>query len=358
MNHPDRIAKATALLDSLEVDAFLVTNLSNVRYLTGFSGSNGQVLLTRDSAFFYSDGRYKERAKDLVRGAEIGIYPTRLADLLAPKVEESGIKRLAIEGQTVTLVERDDLAQRLDGVAFVSTKGVVENLRRVKDVEEVAKIKQAIAVADEAFEHVLGALAPGRTEKEIALELEIRMRRSGAEDVSFEPIVGSGPLSAHIHHSPSDREFQKGDLILMDFGALVDGYHSDMTRTVVLGPATDEQREMYDLVLRAQAAGIAALGPGAHGREVDAAARKVIDDAGRAEEFAHGLGHGVGLDIHEAPNLGKTSEDTLAPGEVITVEPGVYVPGAGGVRIEDCVLVTGDGSEVLGSTHRDTLLEL
>lgn len=358
MNHPDRIAKAAALLDSLEVDAFLVTNLSNVRYLTGFSGSNGQVLLTRDSAFFYSDGRYKERAKDLVRGAEIGIYPTRLADLLAPKVEESGIKRLAIEGQTVTLVERDDLAQRLDGVEFVSTKGVVENLRRVKDVEEVAKIKQAIAVADEAFEHVLGALTPGRTEKEIALELEIRMRRSGAEDVSFEPIVGSGPLSAHIHHSPSDREFQKSDLILMDFGALVDGYHSDMTRTVVLGPATEEQREMYDLVLRAQAAGIAALGPGAHGREVDAAARKVIDDAGRAEEFAHGLGHGVGLDIHEAPNLGKTSEDTLAPGEVITVEPGVYVPGAGGVRIEDCVLVTGDGSEVLGSAHRDTLLEL
>lgn len=358
MNHTDRIAGAAALLNSLEVDGLLVTNLSNVRYLTGFSGSNGQVLLTRDSAFFYSDGRYKERAKDLVQGAEIGIYPTRLADLLAPKVKESGIKRLAIEGGTVTLAERDDLAQRIDGVEFVSTKGVVENLRRVKDAEEVARIKQAIAVADEAFEYVLETLAPGRTEKEIALDLEIHMRRSGAEDVSFEPIVGSGPLSAHIHHSPSDREFQKGDLILMDFGALVDGYHSDMTRTAVLGPASDEQREMYDLVLRAQAAGIAAMGPGAHGREVDAAARKVIDDAGRAEEFAHGLGHGVGLDIHEAPSLGKTSEDTLAPGEVITVEPGVYVPGAGGVRIEDCVLVTGDGAEVLGSSHRDTLLEL
>jgi Xaa-Pro aminopeptidase len=196
------------------------------------------------------------------------------------------------------------------------------------------------------------------TEIEVALELEVMMRKAGAEDVSFEPIVGSGPLSAHIHHTPSQRTLDKGDLVLFDFGARVEGYCSDLTRTVVLGPSTDEQRELYDVVLRAQAAGIEAAKPCVQCADVDAAARSVIEGAGMGEEFGHGLGHGVGLDIHEDPAFSRISEDSLNGGEVMTVEPGVYVIGTGGIRIEDCVLIESSGATVLGNAPKDRLIEL
>jgi Xaa-Pro aminopeptidase len=184
------------------------------------------------------------------------------------------------------------------------------------------------------------------------------MRKAGAEDVSFDPIVGSGPLSAHIHHTPSDRTLEKGDLVLFDFGARVDGYCSDLTRTVVLGPSTDEQRELYELVLQAQKAGIEAAAPGVRCADVDAAARAVIDAAGMADEFGHGLGHGLGLDIHEDPAFSRISEDTLHGGEVMTVEPGVYVIGTGGVRIEDCVVIDSSGATLLSEAPKDRLIEL
>jgi Xaa-Pro aminopeptidase len=219
-------------------------------------------------------------------------------------------------------------------------------------------MKQAVELAGQGFKWVMENLTPGMTETEAALELEIMMRKAGAEDVSFEPIVGSGPLSAHIHHTPSDRTLEKGDLVLFDFGARVDGYCSDLTRTVVLGPASDEQRDLYELVLRAQTAGIEAAKPGVRCADVDAAARKVIDEAGMGEEFGHGLGHGVGLDIHEEPAFSRISEDSLQGGEVMTVEPGVYVIGTGGIRIEDCVVIDPAGASVLGSAPKDRLIEL
>lgn len=358
MDHAARIDKVRQQLDELNVDALYVTDLSNVRYLTGFSGSAGQVLVTSDSAHFYSDRRYKLRAEALVSGAEIDIYADRPTDTLSPQLQASKVARLGVEGKTMTLGSADDLRGRLDGVELVTTAGVVESLRAVKDAEEIEAIRTSVGVADQAFAYIIERLEPGRAEAELALEIEIWMRSNGAEAVSFDPIVGSGPLSAHIHHSPSDRTLAKGDLVLMDFGARVDGYCSDLSRTVVLGAASDEKLAQYSLVLAAQAAGIAALRDGISGREVDAAARKLIDEAGHGERFAHGLGHGVGLDIHEEPRMGLTSDDIMRTGHVVTVEPGVYLPDSGGVRIEDCVAVTASGSEVLTAAPKDDLLEL
>ncbi|MBA2725173.1 MAG: aminopeptidase P family protein [Actinobacteria bacterium] len=342
-------------LGTAGIDALLVTNLTNVRYLTGFSGTNGQVLVWQDGVMFFSDGRYAARASTLVQGADIEIYPNRLSEKLAPLLERASLSKLGVEAATMTLAERDDLANRVDGVSLIPTRNLVEDLRRTKDVDEIALIRQAVQIGDEAFDWILDRLIPGALEREIKLDLEVHMRQTGADEVSFEPIVGSGPLSAHIHHTASDRAFEKGDLILLDFGSRKDGYCSDMTRTLVLGPPTEEQEQIYDLVLRAHLAGIEAVRPGAGGKEVDAAARAVIEAAEQGERFAHGLGHGVGIDIHEAPRLALTSEDELRAGDVVTVEPGVYLPEWGGIRIEDCVFVTEDGHEVLGRSPKDRL---
>ncbi|MGH2746503.1 MAG: M24 family metallopeptidase [Actinomycetota bacterium] len=358
MDHEGRIRRVRDKLDGAGVDALLVTNLTNVRYLTGFSGSNGQVLVTDGGAVFFSDPCYAARAGDLVVGAEIAIYPARLTDLLPERLAAAGTKRLGIEGASMTLATRDDLDERLEGIELVTTKDVVEELRRAKEPAEVALIKSAVRIADDTFAWALDRLAPGSSERAIALDVEMRMRQNGAEAVAFEPIVGSGPLSAHIHHTPSERVLEKGDVVLLDFGCRVDGYCSDLTRTVVLGAATDEQQRIYDLVLRAQATGTAAIAAGKGGAEVDAAARKVIADAGHGDDFGHGLGHGVGLDVHEAPRLHRISEDTLVAGDVVTVEPGVYVVGSGGIRIEDCVLVTDGGAEVLTGAPKEELIEL
>jgi len=358
MDHAGRLGRVRERLELLDIDGLLVTSLTNVRYLTGFSGTNAQVLVSRGGAFFFTDGRYAARAGTLVKDADIGIYPNRLTEALQPRLVSLGAKRVGVEAGTMTLAERDDLDERLDAVQLVPTSGIVEDIRRVKDAAEIALMRQVVKLGDQAFEWVVGNLAPGRTEREVALDLEVWMRQHGADDVSFDPIVASGELSAHIHHTASDRAFVTGDLVLMDFGARRDGYCSDLTRTLVLGSATDEHHATYDLVLRAYRAGVDAVRAGAACAEVDATARSVIAEAGRAEEFGHGLGHGVGLDIHEAPRFSRISTEVLRGGEVMTVEPGVYRPGWGGIRIEDCVLVTEDGAEVLGSAPRDDLIEV
>jgi Xaa-Pro aminopeptidase len=359
MDYEGRISKVARQLDELEVDALLVTDLTNVRYLTGFSGTNGQLLVTPSDAIFLTDPRYEGRARELVRAAAVLIYPERLTDELRQRLPDAAVRRLGFEAKTVTVAQRDDLDERLVDVEPVATTGVVESLRRTKDPEEVELIREAVRLGDSAFGWALSRIAPGVTERELALELEVRMRESGADDVSFEPIVGSGPLSAHVHHTPTDRTMEKGELVLLDFGCRWQGYCSDLTRTVVLGAGAPEQHALYDTVLAAQGAGLQAVSTGATGIDVDAAARRVIEEAGHGERFGHGLGHGVGLQIHEAPRLHRISEDTLTSGDVVTVEPGVYVPGVGGVRIEDCVLVLeGKGAEVLTGAPKDRLLEV
>jgi Xaa-Pro aminopeptidase len=351
----------TALRDRLRgagVDALLVTNLTNVRYLTGFSGTNGQVLVWDRGSVFLSDPRYSARAAALVEGAEVAIYPDKLTDLLPAQLERVRGSRLGFEADTMTVAGRDRLAEELAGTQLVATWGVVEELRRAKDDDELAAIRRAVELADDTFAWILDRLAPGRTERAVALDLEVRMRREGADDASFEPIVGSGALSAHIHHTAGDKELARGDLVLLDFGSVVDGYCSDLTRTVVLGTASDEQNQVYATVLRAQLEAIDAVGSGARGAEVDGVARALISDAGHGDGFDHGLGHGVGLDIHEPPRLHRTSEDTLVARDVVTIEPGVYRAGWGGIRIEDCVVVTDGGAEVLGRAPKDALVEV
>jgi Xaa-Pro aminopeptidase len=358
MNHAGRFERLRESIAKADVDALLVTNLTNVRYLTGFSGTNGQVLVSATTALFFTDPRYEARAADLVRGAEVVIYDERLSDLLPDALIRNDVKRLGLEGSSVTLAERDRLAAHLGDIELLPVADVVEDLRRVKEPEEIDLIRQACAVTDDAFTWILDRLVPGAMEREIALDLEVRMRLSGADEVSFPPIVGSGPLSAHIHHSPSDRPLAKGELVLLDFGARVNGYCSDLTRTVALGTPGDEEMAIYLTVLEAQRAALSEIRPAAETAYVDHVARRVIDEAGHGDHFGHGLGHGVGLDIHEAPTLKKVSGETLDAGNVVTVEPGVYLPGRGGVRIEDCVQVTPDGISVLTQAPKEELIQL
>lgn len=358
MDYEARLARLREALAKGDVDALLVTNLTNVRYLCGFSGSNGQLLVTPSSATFFTDPRYRARAGDLVQGAEVVVYDSNLHESLGSRLAAGSTTKVGIEAATMSVAQKSHLEEKLSGVELAATKNVVEELRRRKDAEEVSLLREAVRISDEAFEWIVERLGPGRTEREIALDLDVEMRRRGADSISFDPIVGSGPLSAHIHHSPSDRELAQGDLVLLDFGARWGGYCSDLTRTVALGPASDHHREVYATVLAAQSAGIDATRPGTRCADVDAAARKVVDDAGYGETFGHGLGHGVGLDIHELPRFHKTSEETLDAGDVMTVEPGIYETGSGGIRIEDCVLVTDEGCEVLGKAPKDTLTEL
>jgi Xaa-Pro aminopeptidase len=358
MNYGARQERVRLSLEAKKIDALLVTNLTNVAYLTGFTGSNGQLVLSAADSVFFTDGRYAARASTMVEGAEIRIYENKLTDLLGDHLAAIDVSRLGIEATTMTVAERDDFSKAIPGVELVSVSKVVEDGRRVKEPEEIDRLREAIRIGDEVFGVIVDRLAPGMTERDVALDIEFELRKRDAEAISFDPIVGSGPLSAHIHHTPSNRALEKGDLVLMDFGCKFGGYCSDMTRTVVLGAATNEQRDLYDLVLRSHLAGIDAISAGAEGVAVDAAARAVIDGAGRAESFGHGLGHGVGLDIHEDPRLSRFSKDVLRAGDVVTVEPGSYTVDWGGIRIEDCVLVTEDGADVMTGAPKQDLIEL
>ncbi|HEX8003944.1 MAG TPA: aminopeptidase P family protein [Mycobacteriales bacterium] len=349
-------ARRAALRSALgEADAALVTRLVNVRYLTGFTGSNGALLVTRDAAVLATDGRYitqSERQAPDVERVIVGAPPTALAERAA----KDGVGRLGFESHDVTVDLHDALASA--GPALVRLGRAVESLRAVKDDDEIELLREACAAADRAFARLLPSVRPGRTEREVGRELEALMLEEGGDGPSFETIVASGPNSAVPHHRPTERVLEPGEFVKFDFGALYRGYHSDMTRTVVLGTAADWQREVYSLVAAAQAAGRAALAVGAVCGDVDKAARDVIDAAGHGAAYTHSLGHGVGLEIHEAPTLRAGATDTLADRTPVTVEPGVYLAGRGGVRIEDTLVVrAGSDPELLTTTTKE-LLEL
>ena len=356
MDHVTRRQRLAARLEELEVDAALISRLPNVRYLTGFTGSSAMVLVGEDAGLF-TDGRYAEQARhevpDLDRVASM--EPPQPAIL--ERCRRLGVRRLGFERHAVTVAQLDQWASAFEGIELVGIGNEVERLRWTKDDEELALLRAAQEATDAAFEDILDVLAVGTTERQAATQLERAMVLHGADGPSFEPIVAFGEHAAEPHHRPCHRPLDEGDVIKMDFGALADGYHTDFTRTVAFGEPATELRKVHDLVAEAQQAGIDALRPGARGSEVDAAARAVIADAGYGERFDHGLGHGVGLEIHEGPSLGTRSEDTLPLGAVVTVEPGVYLPGLGGVRIEDAIQVTEEGGRPLGCSTRE-LLEL
>jgi Xaa-Pro aminopeptidase len=338
--------------DDLGVDALLVTRLVNVRYLTGFTGSNGQLLVTPTGGVFFTDSRYEEQSRREVPDLRRVIYPRALPKVLAETCREEGVGRLGFEASGVTFKTYRDLVA-LDGPELVPVGEQVEALRWSKDADEIVLVERAQELTDDAFDRLLTKLTEGVTERQAALDLEVAMREAGAERIAFDSIVAFGESAAEPHHRPTDRALARGDVVKLDFGCVVDGYHSDMTRTVALGQPDARLREVHDVVRAAQQAGIEAVRTGVSGGEADRAARAVIEEGGYGEQFGHSLGHGVGLEIHEGPSLRAGSEDVLPAGAVVTVEPGVYLPGLGGVRIEDMVVVTGDGCRALPRTSRE-----
>jgi Xaa-Pro aminopeptidase len=343
-----RVDRLTDLLPGAGVDAVMVTNLVNVRYLTGYTGSNGAALIGPSVRTFVTDFRYLEQAAEEV---DASFDRRRAAHELIEAVLDAlpaGELRLGFEEAHMSVSEHASLRERLpDRVELVGLDGLVERLRAVKAPEEVAAIRAASALASAAFEQLISERFIGRTERELAMALEYEMRRRGAERASFEPIVATGPHGALPHASPRETEVRRGELVVIDWGAQLDGYCSDCTRTVAAGSADGRGAEIYELVLEAQLVGVQAVAAGAPTRDVDAVARAVIDAAGFGQRFGHGLGHGVGLEVHERPRLAQRSDAVLEAGNVVTVEPGVYLPGELGVRIEDLVAVTDEGGEIL-----------
>ena len=338
-----RADRLLALLAERELDSLLVTNLLNVRYLAGFTGTNGACLVSAEERLFLTDFRYVEQAREQVPDFErIDAGRDMLGDL-AKRLRG----RAGFDDEHLSVASHRKLAENVpDGVELVPAGGLVERLRAVKDESEVASMRAAAELSTAAYESLRERGLVGRTEREVAVDLVRFMEDSGADGPSFPPIVASGAHGALPHAVPRDVEIPRDTLVVIDVGAIVDGYCSDCTRTLATGTPGDDALEIYELVLRAQGDSLAAARAGADCRAVDAVARELIDAAGHEEQFGHGLGHGVGLAVHEAPRLGKTAEGSLETGNAVTVEPGVYVPGGVGVRIEDLVIVS-DGEPVI-----------
>jgi Xaa-Pro aminopeptidase len=350
----DRAGRLVNLLGETGVDLMLVTDLVNVRYLTGYTGSNGLALLGPQTRVFVTDFRYVEQAAEQVDQSFTRYQaPLELIDSLADVLPD-GELRLGFEPANVSVALHARLRELLPNrVTLVGAEDLVERLRAVKEPEEIGRIREATKLADAALEQVLAAGLIGRTEREVALALLDTMYRLGADRPGFESIVAAGPQGALPHATARDVPIGRGELVVIDWGAELDGYCSDCTRTLAAGGPGEEARSIYAIVLEAQLAGVQAVRAGVGGREVDATARQVIKAAGHVEHFGHGLGHGVGLAIHEGPRLSQRSEAVLEAGNVVTVEPGIYLPGQFGVRIEDLVVVTDDGCEILTSLSKE-----
>jgi Xaa-Pro aminopeptidase len=355
MNHRGRQHQLQELLPENGIDALLVTHLPNIRYLCGFSGSSGALLVGRSQTIFFTDGRYTQQAKAEVQDTKVVI--TKKSPLLAA-AEALKRKRVSkvsvgIEAQYLTVSGRSLLVGALPAHARLrETAALIERARMVKDAEEIAAIREAVAQGAVLFDRALEVIRPGVKEIEVAAELEYAARKGGAEGMSFETIVASGPRSALPHGRASHAAIVSGGFVVCDFGVILRGYCSDRTRTVYVGAATAEARRTYDAVLASQQEAIDAVRPGVQVGQVDRTARKALQKNGLANYFTHSTGHGVGLEIHEAPRLAKGQKEILRPGMVITIEPGVYLPGQWGVRIEDMVVVTEKGCEVLSPTQK------
>jgi Xaa-Pro aminopeptidase len=354
--HAARRERAQEKIAEVGADAVLITSGPNVRYLTGLASSNAALLLAADgTAVLATDSRYTLAARrdcpDLELVTERFIEPG-----LAAEMTSRALRTVAFEAHEMSVERHQELAAKAVGVTTVPFGRKVEELRTVKDPSELELLATACRITCQAIADVFSLIRPGLTERQLAAALDARMADLGAERPAFDTIVASGPNGAIPHHAPTDRPMRRGDLITMDFGARYGGYHADMTRTVALGEPAGWQREIYELVLAAQRSGLDAARPGADVGDVDAAARDLIRDAGHGDHFQHGLGHGVGLEVHEAPTIGYSRTGKLASRVPVTVEPGVYLPGRGGVRIEDVLVVGADGTGLLTTTTRELLV--
>lgn len=352
MNHASRQARLGELLTAEGLDALIVTDLVNVRYLCGFVGSNGVLVVTPGARVLLTDSRYTTAARAMVEDTEVVIAGRDLMDRLAEVVPQG---RVGIEADHITVARRDRMAQRLSGVELVAAAGLVEGLRVVKEPDELDRIREATRMADAALARLAEEGFGGRTEAETAWALEGWMRDLGAEGASFDIIVAGGAHGALPHAVPRGERIPSDTLVVVDMGARFAGYSSDCTRTFSTGTLPPALEQAYSVCLEAQRAALAACRAGVHTRELDSAARDVIGAAGLGEHFGHGLGHGVGLDIHERPWLRQEGGEVLETGMVVTIEPGIYLEGVGGVRIEDLAIVTDDGCEVLTRVPTDLI---
>lgn len=355
----ERLARLRCRLAELGLKALLVSHPANVRYLTGFSGSSAWLLVGERPAILATDGRYAEQAEEEVAGdagVELLVVRERvLSELVQRADREFAGARVGFEGDRLSYGEWERLREEAARVEWAAVSGTVERLRAVKEARELRALKRAAGIAVEALGGALSLAEPGARELEVAAEIDHRMRLLGAEGPAFETIVASGARAALPHATSSSKQIEEGDLLVVDFGARWQGYCSDMTRTFVVGDPAPRQVEVYDLVLAAQRAACGLVRAGKSGKEIDEAARMVFEEKGLGERFLHSTGHGVGLEVHESPRLGREAEDVLEVNMVVTVEPGLYFAGWGGMRIEDCVVVTREGSRPLSTLEKDRL---
>lgn len=351
----ERLARLRQELKDRDLEALLVTNLKNVRYLAGFTGTAGAVLVTEDAGYFMTDFRYTAQAGEQVKDLEVRIYSQGLYPEVQEILSSQNIKTLGIEADQMTVTEYQAAKESLSAL-IKPTKGLVEGLRQVKDACEIATIKEACEITDQAFEHILGFIKPGLSEIQIANELEAFLKGKGASGMSFDTIIASGLRSAMPHGVASDKLIESGDIITLDFGCYYHGYASDMTRTIAVGSISDKLAEIYQIVLDAHLQVIEHTKAGMTGKEIDALARDHISQKGYGEYFGHSTGHGLGLDVHEQPAISFRSDTEMVENMIITDEPGIYLPGIGGVRIEDDLIIQKAGVESINRSPKELII--
>ena len=353
----NRISRVQCRLEDLDANALLLTSLPDIRWTCGFTGSNGLLVVGPESAQFVTDGRYTEQARAEVAGAEVHIAENGLSDLVDEEGLLKSFSKVAFQADSVSVARRDNLAETHDTVEWVPTTKVLTMQVASKDRTEVEQIRAAQSITESVFEAVVDFIEPGLTEREVAAEIVYRHLKQGADSMAFDPIVASGPNGARPHARPTDRTLQAGEMVVVDMGCFREGYASDMTRTLALGDPGPEARRGYEAVLQAQEAALDVAQAGMTGEELDGAARNILEKADLDDYFSHGLGHGLGLQVHEWPRVSRTADDELPEGACVTIEPGVYVPEQNyGVRIEDIVVLRADGSENLTRSPKELMM--
>ncbi|MBD2869540.1 M24 family metallopeptidase [Paenibacillus arenilitoris] len=351
----DRVKRLRQALEEQGLEAILIGSAHNRRYVSGFTGSSGMVLVTSSESYLLTDFRYRMQAPQQAAGFQIVEHGPSPIEDVRELLRQNNLTKLAFEQEHVVYSEYAAWSKALAGVALQPAAGIVERLRMIKDAAELQIMQEAADLADHTFGHVQQLIRTGVRETDIALEMEVYMRSRGATSSSFDTIVASGERSALPHGVASDRVIGANEFVKLDFGAYYNGYCSDLTRTVVVGKPSEKHREIYNIVLEAQLHALAHIKPGMSGREADALARDIITKYGYGDQFGHGTGHGLGMEIHEAPRLSKLSDTILTPGMTVTVEPGIYVPGFGGVRIEDDIVITDTGIKILTSSPKELI---
>lgn len=351
----EKLTRLREAMEKVDVDGFLITSIYNRRYMTNFTGTAGVVLISLKEAKFITDFRYVEQASKQAKGYEIIQHKGTLIEEIGKQVRDMNIEKLGFEQEYVTFASYKQYEKAVNA-QLIPVSGIIENLRLIKTPSEIKILKEAADIADRAFTHILDFIRPGITELDVSNELEFFMRKEGASSSSFDTIVASGTRSALPHGVATDKMIETGDLVTLDYGAYYKGYVSDITRTVAVGKPSEELEKIYDIVLEAQLSGMAGIKSGMTGKQADALTRNVIVEKGYGEYFGHSTGHGIGLEVHEGPALSIRSDLILQPGMAVTVEPGIYLPGVGGVRIEDDTIITIDGNEALTHSKKELII--